>query len=589
MKNKKTAQKNVQQENKKNTVEKSKVVLTSDFSLLDKMETALTNNASKVILFILFIALVFSYLAFDLKISTANDDALYIEAGAKYAKAFFAHDSYYLANAPLYPMLLGLIIKIFGVKLIVLKSFSILFFCLGIYLLYKAFFKRIPSVILFPALFLTAVNFPFLMYASLTYSECLYLAIIGLSFVILFKCFDVIFSQEAFSKQLIPAILGISFSVFLFVMTRNIALIAIVPVFLYLLYRKRIPEAVLSVMGTAVFYFIYKFLVQIIWKIDGSQYASQSGIIFNKDAYDPSKGKETIAGFITRFLENSQIYISQRFMYVLGFRQEISENDYSSFNKLLAIIGIAIIIYALYLMNKNKQYTLLFSTMFFSVLLGTTFVALQTSWGQTRFIMVYLPLILMSVFYIIYSFVYKNIGLQFLYIAFFFILLFSSIRLTFSSIADRFPVFVENMNGDPTYGYTPDWQNYIRMSQWSAINYPNETKHIAVRKAPMSFIFSEGKEFYPVYYAPKENTVNTADSLINVLRKDSVQYFMPAELRLDPNRYIENQFIGTVHRYMGFIQNKYPNAFIFIHQEGDVERVQLYKINWTYLDSVQSK
>ena len=589
MKNKKTAQKNVQQENKKNTVEKSKVVLTSDFSLLDKMETALTNNASKVILFILFIALVFSYLAFDLKISTANDDALYIEAGAKYAKAFFAHDSYYLANAPLYPMLLGLIIKIFGVKLIVLKSFSILFFCLGIYLLYKAFFKRIPSVILFPALFLTAVNFPFLMYASLTYSECLYLAIIGLSFVILFKCFDVIFSQEAFSKQLIPAILGISFSVFLFVMTRNIALIAIVPVFLYLLYRKRIPEAVLSVMGTAVFYFIYKFLVQIIWKIDGSQYASQSGIIFNKDAYDPSKGKETIAGFITRFLENSQIYISQRFMYVLGFRQEISENDYSSFNKLLAIIGIAIIIYALYLMNKNKQYTLLFSTMFFSVLLGTTFVALQTSWGQTRFIMVYLPLILMSVFYIIYSFAYKNIGLQFLYIAFFFILLFSSIRLTFSSIADRFPVFVENMNGDPSYGYTPDWQNYIRMSQWSAINFPNETKHIAVRKAPMSFIFSEGKEFYPVYYAPKENTVNTADSLINVLRKDSVQYFMPAELRLDPNRYIENQFIGTVHRYMGFIQNKYPNAFIFIHQEGDVERAQLYKINWTYLDSVQSK
>lgn len=589
MKNKKTAQKNVQQENKKNTEEKSKVVLTSDFSLLDKMETALTNNASKVILFILFIALVFSYLAFDLKISTANDDALYIEAGAKYAKAFFAHDSYYLANAPLYPMLLGLIIKIFGVKLIVLKSFSILFFCLGIYLLYKAFFKRIPSVILFPALFLTAVNFPFLMYASLTYSECLYLAIIGLSFVILFKCFDVIFSQEAFSKQLIPAILGISFSVFLFVMTRNIALIAIVPVFLYLIFRKRIPEAILSVIGTSVFYFVHKFLVQIIWKIDGSQYASQSGIIFNKDAYDPSKGKETIAGFITRFLENSQIYISQRFMYVLGFRQEISENDYSSFNKLLAIIGIAIIIYALYLMNKNKQYTLLFSTLFFSVLLGTTFVALQTSWGQTRFIMVYLPLILMSVFYIIYSFAYKNIGLQFLYIAFLFILLFSSIRLTFSSIADRFPVFVENMNGDPTYGYTPDWQNYIRMSQWSAINYPNETKHIAVRKAPMSFIFSEGKEFYPVYYAPKESTANTADSLINVLRKDSVQYFMPAELRLDPNRYIENQFIGTVHRYMGFIQNKYPNAFIFIHQEGDVERVQLYKINWTYLDSVQSK
>ena len=267
MKNKKTVQKNVQQENKKNTVEKSKVVPSADFSLLDKMETALTNNASKVILIILLIAVAFSYLSFDLKISTANDDALYIEAGAKYAEAFFAHDSYYLANAPLYPMLLGLIIKIFGVKMIVLKSFSILFFCLGIYLLYKAFFKRIPSVILFPALLLTSVNFPFLMYASLTYTECLYLTVIGLSFVILFKCFDIIFSQASFTVQLIPAILGISFSVFLFVLTRNIALIAIVPVFLYLVYRKRIPEAVLSILGTGVFYFIYKFLIKIIWKI----------------------------------------------------------------------------------------------------------------------------------------------------------------------------------------------------------------------------------------------------------------------------------------------------------------------------------
>jgi len=41
-----------------------------------------------------------------------------------------------------------------------------------------------------------------------------------------------------------------------------------------------------------------------------------------------------------------------------------------------------------------------------------------------------------------------------------------------------------------------------------------------------------------------------------------------------------------MHRYAYYIQTKYPNAFIPIHQEGDIEEAQLFKIDWNYIDSI---
>jgi hypothetical protein len=121
------------------------------------------------------------------------------------------------------------------------------------------------------------------------------------------------------------------------------------------------------------------------------------------------------------------------------------------------------------------------------------------------------------------------------------------------------------------------------MTKWCAENLPKE--NIAVRKAPMSFIFSEGKEFYPIYNTPTENP----DSLLIPLRSAKVNYIMPAELRANPATYIEGQIIGTVHRYMYYVMTKYPDAFEFVHQEGDLEKAQLYRIKWNYIDSIQGK
>ena len=112
---------------KSHQINKQKISASS-LSLFDILENHFDKNQRLYLIVILGLAFTLSFLCFDAKISLANDDALYIESGARYAKDFFAKESFYLANAPLYPTLLGLIIKVFGVNLMVLKCFSILFF-----------------------------------------------------------------------------------------------------------------------------------------------------------------------------------------------------------------------------------------------------------------------------------------------------------------------------------------------------------------------------------------------------------------------------------------------------------------------------
>src|SRR5690242_5357297 len=113
-------------------------------SMFDTVEEHFAQRRNLYFYLLIALSVIFSFLSFDNKISTANDDALYIESGANYAKHFFGY--FYTANAPLYPMFLGVLIKIIGVRLFWLKLFSVLFFALGITFVFKAFEKRIPYI-----------------------------------------------------------------------------------------------------------------------------------------------------------------------------------------------------------------------------------------------------------------------------------------------------------------------------------------------------------------------------------------------------------------------------------------------------------
>ena len=57
-------------------------------------------------------------------------------------------------------------------------------------------------------------------------------------------------------------------------------------------------------------------------------------------------------------------------------------------------------------------------------------------------------------------------------------------------------VLAKNLRGNLYYGFTPDWQNFLKMSEWVGKNLPDSTVVVS-RKPSMSFIYSKGKEFYP--------------------------------------------------------------------------------------------
>ena len=121
-----------------------------------KLESWFTENSTKVFYGLSFLCLLFSFIFFNARISEAHDDALYLEAGWRYINEF--PNYFYTQNAPLYPLFLALLTKIFGFNLIVFKLFSVLFNLLGFMLFYKAFEKKVPYVVFIPVAVFAAIN-----------------------------------------------------------------------------------------------------------------------------------------------------------------------------------------------------------------------------------------------------------------------------------------------------------------------------------------------------------------------------------------------------------------------------------------------
>jgi hypothetical protein len=74
-------------------------------------------------------------------------------------------------------------------------------------------------------------------------------------------------------------------------------------------------------------------------------------------------------------------------------------------------------------------------------------------------------------------------------------------------------VLSKNLSGNPYFGFTPDWQNFLFMSRWVGENI-SDTAVVASRKPSMSFIYSKGRDFFGIYRFPSVEP----EKLINSLR-----------------------------------------------------------------------
>jgi hypothetical protein len=546
-------------------------------------------NERKAFFIILFAGIIMALMNFNARISEAHDDALYIEAGHRYVSEF--PNYYYTSNAPMYPMFLGLLTLIFGTNLIVFKIFSLVFFMIGAVLYYKALDKKIPEVLKFFVLTFLCINHLILYYASMTFSEPFYM-VVQAAFFYFFSKYN--FGDQPLGTDLKTdwkkwVILGL-LMMFL-TLAKNILVFGIIAIAVYFFIRKEYRKMVFAMVSFGIFKALFEFIKNLVWGKSAIQYSSQMTLLLNKDPYDASQGQEDVAGFVGRFIDNIGLYMGKRFYQIIGFmdenysfttRYEANGEVVEDTNKVVYILAFFIIgltVYGLYQAFKKKNYLIVFLVLFGGIISGGTFIVLQSRWDQARFIMVHMPVFLLGIFYGLYSYFEKSSFNQKIFVAICSLIVGSMFLSSFKRASKNVPVVSRNLKGDIYYGYTPDWQNYLRCSAWCADSLSKESL-VACRKAPMSFVYGKGKTFFPIYSVVKKDTAtqqSQPDSALAYFEKNKVTHIMVASLRMNPNEN-NGQIINTIHNIIQPIMEKYPNKLKLVHTEGFNEQCYVLEI-----------
>lgn len=543
-----------------------------ELNSLEKFEGYLKNHSKKIFVILSGVCLLFSFLLFNVRVSEGGDDSTYIKAGYDYSKDFFNY--YFSFNAPFYPMFLSLPIFIAGINIFLLKLLSVVFNFVGFLLFYKAFKNRIPYSVLFAVLLFYSCNSFIQYFASQTYNEAFYFFWQSLFFVSLFILADKLRTEDIKLKSIYANFLLVGFLAFLLTLTKNIALPMVPAIAVCFVIYRQWKNALVFIGAFLIFKLGFEFIKTAIW---GSiaQYESQGQILLAKDPYNISKGYDDFWGFVGRFFDNCNLYLSKRFFQILGFRPETGSEVFP----ILAILVIALVLWGLLLAFRKKNLHLSLTALFTGSIVFATFVVLQTRWDQHRMILIHMPVMLLLIFYAFYNWGLKSSTGRLLFFSLAILIGGSTLISSIRKSAVNIPILKRNLNGDIYAGYTPDWINFLKMSSWCEKNLPKESL-VASRKAPMSFLYANGKEFYPVYKVLALDTVTKAsqpDSLLAILKRDKVTHMLIASLRVNPTKN-SGQVINTLHKMIQPIQQKYPQRVRLVHTIGETEPAYLYEI-----------
>ncbi len=459
-------------------------------SFLEAMDDILGKN-DWVIFWILFgVTLLVGILLYDPRVSPGGDDSAYVVSAHEFLKSF-KFPGY---QGPLYPIMLSLVDAIFGMSLAAFKAFSLVSILGFMLFTFLAFRKRIPPFLLFVTLLLTSVNSHVLYYASQTYSEAFYMFMLALLLFVFFRFFinregqSLAFSEEI-KRHLLLAITLIGI-----ILTRSIGYVALLTLLGYFLIYRQWKNIGYTLGCFLLCFGTYQLIKYLLWGDASLQATGQGSSLLNKDFYKPEYGREDLAGFIQRFLINSNVYISNFFVSMLGLHESILPGGvHASPKTMLTILIYGLGITGIWMTFKQNRY-LFFTGMLTGLSLIVTFVILQTIWNQQRLIIPAFPYIIMISFTAFYYLLKKERSrfIQSLIIVPVIILFFTSLSDTVKAIEAA-----QKLKNEYS-GLTPDWKNYAQASAWAAKNLPEEDL-VACRRAPISTIYGKGKEFYGIY------------------------------------------------------------------------------------------
>jgi len=504
-------------------------------------------------------------LLFKARLDLMGDDADYILD----AYNFVHHHAYPSFRSSLYGVSLSLPLALFGTNVLLLKCFSFLCAVAAWVLLYRAFRGRVAGIVLYPVLIFAAISHHIQYYSSSNLSEAFFMMV---QYGWLVIVFTLISKQEQPGRHTRHWLLA-GFGGLLLSLSKNVAVIAPVSLCLFFLLKKKWKQAGLSLGVFLLFKIPYDFLIRAIY--GANTVVGQMDQVLAKDMYHHEYGQETFGGFLNRFWLNAQIYFSGTTMKSLGIT--IGEGGMV----LTALVVMALLVYALRVAFMRRNDHVLMAGLYTGVMTIVTFFALQPAVAQDRIIIILVPLYLLLLLYALNDLVEKlaarlQLAAKWLLTVPLAIIGVLVLLNTGKEIEKSFPELTENLSGDTFYGYTPDWADYLEMGQWVAENIPADSV-VAARKPNSLTVYCNGRPFYGIYSFP---TDKSADELLAWLKQERISYMILASIRLNPEQYIPNYYISTLHNYVRKISEKYPEKIRMIHQTTGPEPCYLVKIEY---------
>ncbi len=528
-------------------------------NLSERIEDWCKNHQTNIIWSVLGIFTLLSLLLFNLRVSEGGDDSTYIIRAVN----FINDGSYPSFQGPLYPMFLSLFVALFGINLGVLKITSFVLMLISLWLIYKTFKDKIAYTLLFASLLIISLSSYFIYFTSQTYSEALFLLLQIPVFTLVFKIFD-----DHTGAIHWRGLITLSALILTSYLTRTMGVGTLIAVILFFVITKKYKEAGIVAATFILMLGLFLVIKSAIWQTALFDSGQATTLIY-KHPYQLDKGKETLGGFITRFIDNSNLYLSKHFLKMTGLRSATT----NSTRGMLSIVLYGLFALSAFKAFKQNKY-LLFVAIYLLTMLGITFIVLQKLWDQYRLIIPYFPFMVLILLYGLWDFsrTHKNKLMQYLFFGLVAISSLSTARQSFSKI--DLLTLRKNLKGDLYEGYTDDWRNYLSMAEYVGDKLPENTM-VAVRKPNMARIYANGKKFYGIYRFDTDDP----DQLLQRLKERNVTHAIMASLRKNP--LVNNgETINTIQRYLFIISKKYPTVFKLQHQIGKVEPAYLFRVDY---------
>ncbi len=537
----------------------------------DKIESWLRDRSALIFYILAGVFVVLSFLFFNVRVSITGDDSTYITRAIN----FWSSGKFPDYQGPLYPIVLSLFVGVFGMNVILLKLTSFLFLLGSFVCFYKTFKDRISYTSLFFTMGIMSLSHYFLFFSSQTFSEAFFMLIqIGMFYYV----FKVVEADEINSvknwKSELRVILPIVAATVLMFLTKTIGIGAILALLVFFMVYREFKKALFTIVGFTVLMTFFIGVKSVVWDLPPTT-GKQTTQLLNKHPYDKSQGREDFSGFIQRFKDNSNLYLSKHFMRVLGFKS----GKKNTTNSVVTILLYVLFLLGFFWFPKRNKY-LFFTSIYLALLLGMTFFSLQKLWDQYRLIIPYVPfVILFLVSTVIKVSTEKNIIIV---RKLFFLILVLSLGLVSVRGYNNMDLktLSKNIRGDKFAGFTPDWVSYLQMVDYVQGNLSSENTYVACRKPNIARIYAKGRKFYGVYRIPE----GSAEDLVQHLKDRNVTHIIVASLRKNPHVFT-GQTINTIKRYMSVIVKEYPKMFKLVKKYGGKEPAYLFEIDYSQLNN----